>query len=159
MTGNLPLEYQKGKWFFLCVRHSGCTFCREELYNFKAYETEFLKLGYQPVVVHMGEEASGQDLKVKYELMHTHFLSDPKKFWFRLFGLKRGNLNQLFGTKTLKKAFLDSSLLKFGIGRLDGDGFQLGGVAVVEEGQARVLHVAQYAGDLGDFRDLINQLK
>jgi hypothetical protein len=159
MNLELPSQFQNGKWFILCVRHSGCTFCREELFNFNRFESQFLDKGYQPIVVHMGSEESGQDLKRKYGLAHTQFLSDPKKFWFKLFGFKRGNLNQLFGPKNLKKAFLEGSLLKHGIGKLEGDGLQLGGAAVIENGKWRVLHTAQFAGDVGDFPSLLSRLK
>jgi len=158
MSSNLPEEFKTGNWFVLCVRHSGCTFCREELFNFRRFESQFFSKGYQPIVVHMGSKESGERLKAKYELSLTRFVSDSTKFWFKLFGFKRGNLNELFGPKNLKKAFLDGSILKHGIGKLEGDGFQLGGAAVIENGEWRVLHKAQYAGDLGDFEHMLKQL-
>lgn len=157
MKAHLPDPYSLGKWFFLCVRHSGCTFCREELYNFKNYEDAFLSLGFKPVVVHLGSEDSGDNLQKKYELSKTLFISDPKKFWFKLFGFPRGSVNQVLGPKNIKQGLLGGSLFKFGIGKLEGDGFQLGGAALLINGTFQILHKAQYAGDLGDFAELIKK--
>ena len=134
MTSALPAPYQNGNWFFLCVRHSGCTFCREELFNFKNFEKTITALGYQAAVVHMGPESSGDELQKKYELFQTQFISDPKKLWFKRFGLPKGNLRQLFGFGNFKRALLQGSLFKHGVGKLDGDGFQLGGVAKLSDG-------------------------
>lgn len=158
MKAHLPEPYSVGKWFFLCVRHSGCTFCREELYNFKNYEEQFLALGFQPVVIHLGLESSGEVLQKKFELSKTIFLSDPKKFWFKLFGFPRGSFNQVLGPKNIKRGLLDGSLFKFGIGKLEGDGFQLGGAAMSIDNHFEVLHRAQYAGDVGDYPELLKKI-
>lgn len=158
MKAQMPDDYKKGKWFFLCVRHSGCTFCREELFNFKDYEEKVVALGFQPVVVHLGPEASGAELQKKYELSKTKFISDSKKFWFKLFGFPRGSLNQVLGPKNIKQGLLGGSLFKFGIGKLEGDGFQLGGAAQIVDGKFQILHKAEYAGDLGDYSELIEKM-
>lgn len=140
----------RGRWLLLCVRHSGCTFCREELADFYHYEQKFHSLGVKTAVVHMGSNESGEDLKEKYQLHSTIFVSDPQRQLYRLFELPRGTFSQLFGLKNWIRGFKAGILKGHGVGALEGDGMQLGGVVSLIDGEYKVLHRSAYAGDLGD---------
>lgn len=143
-----------GRWLILCVRHSGCTFCREELSNFQSYEKKFHSLGVRTAVVHMGPEDSGKELQKKYNLLATNFISDTEQQLYRLFALKRGTYGEVLGLKSWLRGFKAGILKGHGIGALDGDGLQLGGAIYMKDGDFQILHRSTYAGDIGDFDKL-----
>jgi hypothetical protein len=140
-----------GRWLVICVRHSGCTFCREELTNFYTFESKFHSLGLKTAVIHMGSEESGKEMKDKYKLQSTLFLSDPDQQFYRLFELKRGTWSELLGIKNWLRGFKAGVLKGHGVGPLEGDGRQLGGTIYMADGRFKVLHRSTYAGDIGDF--------
>lgn len=146
------------RWLVLCVRHAGCTFCREELSNFHRFEKKFLSLGLKTAVVHMGSGESGEEMRRKYELTSTLFLSDPEQHMYRLFNFKRGSWSELLGLRNWIPGFKGAVLKRHGVGGLEGDGKQLGGVVYFDRGDFKVLHQAVYAGDVGDFDELLTRL-
>lgn len=143
------------RWLVICVRHSGCTFCREELGNFYNYESKFHSLGLKTAVIHMGSEESGIEMKEKNKLYSTLFMSDPDQQFYRLFELKRGKWSELFGVKNWLRG-LNAGILKgHGVGSLEGDGRQLGGTVYFADGNYKVLHRSKYAGDIADFSKMV----
>jgi hypothetical protein len=157
---NGPLTVlMSGRWLVLCVRHSGCTFCREELANFSSAGKKFHSLGIKTAVVHMSSEEVGREMKETYKLSSTLFISDPEQQLYRLFDLKRGTWSELLGLKNWTKAFKLAIFKGHGVGSLDGDGKQLGGSVFFDHGKFQVLHRATYAGDVGDLETIEQELR
>jgi hypothetical protein len=146
------------RWLVLCVRHSGCTFCREELFNFYQFEQKFIDLGLRTAVIHMGPTDSGLEMKTKYNLQKTLFISDQEQQMYRLFDFKRGTWPQLVGVKNWIRGFSAGILKGHGVGALEGDGKQLGGVVYFNKGDYMILHQSAYAGDVGDFMELLKKV-
>lgn len=117
------------------IRHAGCTFCRETLTLLAARLNEIRGLGLEPVVVHMSSLEEGERLLLSHGLKDTTHISDPGCVLYRHYQLGRGTVSQLFGPAVWWKGFQAAILRGHGVGRLSGDGFQLGGAAIVDQGR------------------------
>lgn len=98
--------------FFL--RHFGCTFCREALSDLSEIKTKINTLGVQLVFVHMVDKETADMHLSFYELNKSVHISDPEKRLYEYFGLKKGNIRQLYGLNVMMRG------LKAGL--LDGHG-------------------------------------
>lgn len=133
------------KVLLIFLRHLGCTYCRKVVSEFSKEfvggETE----GFKPVFIHMAESGRGEQFFTSYDLSGIDHISDPNKVLYQEFSLKRGSLMQLMGPQVLIRGAVD--LLRFGIGKLEGDGFQMHGAFLLEgEGVQKSLipkHVAE----------------
>jgi peroxiredoxin len=148
----------KDKNLLLLVRHRGCTFCRETLQNMSHYLKDIQAKGYQVYVVHMGPEESSHKLARDFNLDQVHMISDPEKEIFKALGARRGSFKEVLGLKVFKKGLLGGSLMKHGVGPLEGDGFQLGGLYRVHNDQVECLHRPEHAGDLEPWDQILQQL-
>lgn len=116
----------------LFLRHSGCTFCREALSDLSAQMDSLRSAGVQPLIVHMGREDEEKSFFESYGLQDVPRVSDPQCRLYRAYELPRGRLTQLFGWQVWKRGFRAALVDRHWIGKLGGDGFQLGGVFLVE---------------------------
>lgn len=119
--------------FVLFLRHSGCTFCREALADLARQRQVLEAREVIPVLVHMGGNRSSGSFFARYGLEDLHRFSDPNCTLYRSYQLGRGRLGQLFGPAVWWRGFKASILAGHGIGKLKGDGFQLGGAFVVRD--------------------------
>ncbi|XZE46869.1 hypothetical protein SH467x_002166 [Pirellulaceae bacterium SH467] len=117
------------------IRHAGCTFCRETLAVLASRLEEIHSLGLVPVVVHMSSLEEGERLLISHGLKDTIHISDPGCVLYRQYQLGRGTVSQLFGPSVWWKGFQAAILRGHGVGKLSGDGFQLGGAAIVDQGR------------------------
>jgi hypothetical protein len=117
----------------LFVRHAGCTFCREALADLAAQRKELESAGLRLAVVHMSPPAKAEALLARYGLDDLDQFSDPDRRMFRAFELQRGTLWQVFGPAVWLRG--PAALLRHGLGRIDGDGFQLAGVFLLRSGR------------------------
>jgi hypothetical protein len=125
---------ERGETLLLLLRHAGCTFCRESLLNLRDAIAQQKLDASQVVCVHMGDEQDGRDLRQRFHLEGVHFLSDSDRELYRVFGLTRGSLQQLFGLPVWLAAFRAMIWRGAGIGWCKGDGFQLGGRVLLKDG-------------------------
>ncbi len=140
-----------GNKLIVLVRHSGCTFCRETLAALAKVQDRIFDAGFAIYVIHMGDEQSAEKMAESYNLSRVKWVSDPEKSYYRHFGFARGGLVQLFGPRVWLRGFVAGVLNGHGVGALEGDGFQLGGVVLVREGESEILHRSKDAADIGDF--------
>jgi peroxiredoxin len=119
----------------LFLRHSGCTFCREALADLQHQRQRIEQSGAIIAVVHMGvENEKTAQFFAAYKLADVNRFSDPEQKLYRAFELKRGNFWQLLGPSVWwrgAKAFFSGH----GIGKLNGDGFQMPGAFIIRDGQ------------------------
>jgi hypothetical protein len=115
------------------IRHAGCTFCREALADLSAERTTIESRGLRLAVVHMSGPQPGAALLARYGLADVDHFSDPDCRLFRAFDLARGTAGQVLGPGIWWRGFV--ALLRHGVGKLEGDGFQLGGAFLVRDGQ------------------------
>jgi len=117
----------------LFIRHVGCTFCREALADLAAQRKELEATGLRLAVVHMSPPANAALLLQRYGLEDLDQFSDPNCRLFRAFELQRGTLWQVLGPAVWRRGLF--ALLRHGIGKPEGDGFQLAGVFVLKDGR------------------------
>lgn len=112
-------------------RHAGCTFCREGLAELARHRAAIESSGVRIVVVHMG----GMDpLFAKFGLTGIERILDSTRQLYGTFGLKRGSWRQLFGWTVLKRGFFGGALMRYGIGRVQGDSTQMPGWFLIQRG-------------------------
>lgn len=132
------------------LRHAGCTFCREALADLGRQRAEIESRGTRIVLVHMSPARDFEDLAAGYGLRGVAHISDPAKSAYQAFGLGRGNLLQLFGPGIWARG-LQATLGGHMVGKLQGDGFQMPGLFVLEDGRITQSYIHRDAGDRPDY--------
>ena len=123
--------------FVVLLRHAGCTFHREALADLKAVEPAIEAAGARLAIVHMGAgENSIENADERYDLGETTHVADPERRVYKELGIPRGRLSQLLGWRELSRGVGACIIERHGVGALKGDGFQLGGLALIDQGQA-----------------------
>ena len=147
---------QREKIFLLFVRHAGCTFCRENLAELKSKLPELRAKNMRPIVVHMSSWADGQAMMNSIGIPEVVHVSDPTSSLYRAYGLERGQLSQLFGPTVWWRGFQAAILKRNGLGTLDGDGFQLGGTFVLQNGKILESYPTKSAADPVPFQCVLH---
>lgn len=118
------------------LRHLGCTFCREALHDVAKKRAEIESNKVRIVLVHMAPtNDDARPLVEKHRLADLPRVSDPYQSLYKAFELERGRFAQLFGLKAFLRG-VPAFLRGHGVGRLVGDGFQMPGVFLVQDGVA-----------------------
>lgn len=131
----------------LFLRHSGCTFCREALADVARQREQLEAGGIVLVLIHMGTDQDAAKQFAAYGLQDVHRISDPECVLYRSYGLQRGRFLQLFGPEVWWPGFRAAILGGHGVGKLGGDGFQLGGVFLVRDD--RVIRAYRHKSSAG----------
>ena len=119
----------------VCLRHAGCTYCREALDDLAKQMSAIRDAHVRPLVVHMGTVEQGEVLVRKYGLDDIDRVSDPERRVYRGLELKLGTLSQLMGLKTFWRALVGGTVFRFGFGRFIGSGLQMPGAFLVRDGR------------------------
>jgi peroxiredoxin len=117
------------------LRHAGCTFCRESLADIAEQRARIEANGCGIVLVHMGENERDADFFEKYGLGDVPRIADRDCRLYRQFGLDMGGLAELLGPRVWFRGFMAAIVNRHGIGRLQGNGFQMPGVYLYHDGQ------------------------
>jgi hypothetical protein len=137
------------------LRHSGCTFCREALADLRRQRKGLDDAGVLPVLVHMGDEASGRAFFAEYGLDDVPRISDPHCQLYRAYGLQRGRIGQLLGPSVWWRGFKAAILAGHAVGPPGGDGFQMPGTFLVREGKIIREYRNETAADRPDYCELV----
>lgn len=135
------------KSIIVALRHQGCTFSRENLEHLNQYIDYYKKSGYRVYLLHMSENQEIQPLVDKYIQSSIELLSDPHREIYQALNLAKANFATAFGLKEFIQG-LKGILKGYGLGPLRGDGFQLGGLFVVEDNQVKQSYPATRASDI-----------
>lgn len=136
------------------LRHSGCTFCKQTLADLAKQQAEIEKAGVGLAVV--GMTASSERLRsfgVQYGLASAAWVADPDRLLYRALELGRGSFLQLFGPRVWFAGAL-AVLRGHGIGKLEGDGFQMPGAFVIHRGRVVRAYRHATAADRPDLKEL-----
>lgn len=113
------------------LRHTGCTFCKQTLSDLARWQGAIAESNLHLAVVAMAPSAADvRALAREYGVTRVHCFADPDRLLYRALELKRGGFLQLFGPRVIL-AGLRAFAQGHGIGKLEGDGFQLSGAFVV----------------------------
>lgn len=144
------------KVMLVFLRHFGCIFCREALMDLGNKKEQFEKEGVKMVFIHMSDPEMAYAYSRKYKLEKESFVSDPSCHYYEHFGLVKGSFNQLFGLKNWMRGF--EATMKgnmIGIKQI-GDGFQMPGIFLLENGVIIDQYIHRFAADKPDYENLIN---
>lgn len=117
----------------VCLRHLGCTFCRESLADLARLRPDIESSGTGLVLVHPADDERAAALFASYGLEDLPRLADPEQVLYQALGLARGSLLQLLGPRVLWRAGA-ATLRGHLLGRKDGDTRQMPGVFLVQDG-------------------------
>jgi len=146
---------QQQPLFVVCLRHGGCTFCREALADIAKIRTQ-IETRARIVLVHMDKEDDATARYfASYGLGDVARVSDPECVLYRAYQLQRGTIGQLFGPSVWWKGFQAAILSRHAIGKLAGDGFQLGGCFLVRNDQIVQAYRNSNAADRPDYCALV----
>ncbi len=138
----------RGPVLLLAVRHAGCTFCRAELADLAAHRTQIEAAGVTPAALTMSAPPAAAALLERYGLGDLPCFSDPDRVLYRALELGRGEAAELFAPKIWATGLAPA--LKYGIGAMDGDGFQMGGAFLLSDAGVIAAHVARGPADAPD---------
>jgi len=135
------------------LRHSGCTFCKQTLSDLARWQASFDKAGVGLAVLGMSPTSEGlRSLGQRYGLTSAAWIADPDRLLYRALELRRGTFLQLFGPRVWIGGLL-AAMQGHGIGKLEGDGFQMPGAFVIHN--ARVVRAYRHttAADRPDLEE------
>lgn len=144
---------KESKVLLIFLRHLGCTFCKKVVSEFSR---EFAKgglEGFKPIFVHMSEQGRGEQFFKSYDLEGIAHISDLDQTLYEEFGLKRGSLVEVIGPKVVISGMKD--LLKFGIGKLEGDGFQMQGAFILKGENIENSYKSKIVSETVDFSSFV----
>jgi len=135
------------------LRHSGCTFCREALSDLRRRREAIESQGVGIALATMSDDASARKIAERYGLGDVPRVSDPDRYLYAAFSLRRGTLLQLFGPRVFLRG-VAATLRGHLVGPLDGDGFQMPGAFLVHDGEIIAAHRHERASDRPDYEQL-----
>ena len=135
------------------LRHFGCTFTRQLLRELDQLSQECETHRAQLVLVHMLQNGQEREYLSAESVMRV---SDPYCELYRAFGLGKGGFLELFGPRVLLHGLL--ALVKgCGVGHLAGDGLQMPGVFLLDDGHVVSQQKARSIAELPDMQKLFGR--
>jgi hypothetical protein len=135
----------------VCLRHFGCTFCREMVDDVLATMPAF---SLDVVFVTTGQVHDAQaffeakrQTQSDYPVNRIHWVSDPLRMLYQVLGLKRGRFSAMFGWDVWARGLKATLAKGYGVGILQGDGFQQAGAFVLMNEQVKARWMASKASD------------
>lgn len=135
------------------LRHFGCTFTRQILRGLQDLEQQAKCNESRLILVHMLR--SGEEINYLGDNSSVARIADPRCELYRSFGLGKGGFLELFGPQVWWRGAI-SVFKGCGVGHLAGDGLQMPGAFVFQNGKIICSQPAHSAADLPDLTALFN---
>ncbi len=136
------------------LRHAGCTFCREALTDLAQQQPELARSDRALAVVGLSRESAAlQKAGEDRGLRDARYFADPDRLLYRALELHRGTFLQLFGPRVWMRGAA-AMLRGHGVGKPEGDGFQMPGAFVIHRGRVLAAYRHADAADRPDYKDL-----
>lgn len=139
------------------LRHFGCMFCREALADIARTRKQIEGLGTRIVFVHLSDSETAERFFTRFELPDSVYIGDPECKYYAAFGLVKGNMTQLFGLHSWIRGFQAGIISGHGIATPIGDGFQMPGVFIIQNGVIRDAFIHKLSSDRPDYLHLVEQ--
>jgi len=124
-----------GSTLTVLLRHSGCTFCKQTIADLARWRPALERSNIQLAVVGMTDSTESlRAIGHLHNLSNTHWFADPQRLLYRALNLRRGSFLQLFGPIVWFRGCL-AALQGHGVGKLEGDGFQMPGAFIIHNGR------------------------
>jgi len=151
---NLRTITDERQTLVVLLRHSGCTFCKQTLADLAHWQASFDKAGMSLAVVGMSPTSEGlRALGQRYGVTSAAWIADPDRLLYRALELRRGTFLQLLGPRVWVGGLL-AALRGHGVGKLEGDGFQMPGAFVIHNGRVVRAYRHTTAADRPDLKEL-----
>lgn len=119
------------------------------------HHEEFTAKGARVVVIGMGATETAKRFKEEYELPFT-VLVDKRRESYRMLGLKRGSISDVMGPRVWLRGA--KNILRHGQGIPKEDPYQLGGTAIVQDGDVKLIHRSGTSSDNLPIDELLEAL-
>lgn len=156
-TGDNLYDYTQGQATLLVfLRHFGCVFCKEAMRDLAEKREDIEKLGGEIVFVHMASNEIADKYFNEFNLAGVKHISDPEKFYYQAFGLRKGSFTQLYGLSTWFRGFApENKNNKLEISKSLGDATQMPGIFHILDGKILESYIHKLASDKPDYLHLI----
>lgn len=148
---------RRGPVLLICLRHSGCTFCRAMMARVRSGLRELTGRGYTIVLVVPHDSRRDERVRMRYGVNELPLIVDPDRVLYRALGLRRGTLAQLIGPRQWWSTIRYAIFGGHGVGLVSGDPFQLHGVFLIRDGQLVKAERSRHASDLFDLVNFCNE--
>jgi peroxiredoxin len=136
------------------LRHFGCSFCREALNEISKMYDDVLADGTKIVFVHMTDFATAKPYFEKYNIRDAIQISDVDCKFYTAFGLVKARGKQLLGLTSFVRGFQSTVLQGHGGWTALGDGFQMPGVFLIQDGEVKSSFIHQEPSDRPNYDEL-----
>jgi peroxiredoxin len=137
------------------LRHFGCTFCKEALFNIEKNRAQIEQQGTKIILVNMQTEDKSTQVLEKYNLQDIEFIADQESLLYKAFKLKRGSITQLFGLKVwLRGMYLWFTKGAFVTSPEGADVYQMPGAFLIYKGAVVKQFIHQSAADNPSYLEL-----
>ncbi len=118
-------------------RHFGCVFCRQALDDVSLIRKELIARAIRPVLIHLGTPERARPYFDFYNLKDVDRVSDPEARIHKepMFGLPRTHPLSHFFTPEVWTGWLPGPLLRYKIGRIQEDAYQMPGLFYLRDSQ------------------------
>lgn len=137
------------------LRHFGCMFCREALSDIAKKRALIEEMGTKIIFVHLSDDATAEKFFKKYKLLPATYIGDPECRYYAAFGLTKGNFTQLFGLRSWVRGFQTVIVKQHGMAPPIGDGFQMPGVFIIQDGDIQEAFIHKLSSDRPDYEKLV----
>lgn len=152
---HLLAESQGKPVMLVFLRHFGCMFCREALSDISKRRSAIEEMGTKIIFVHLSDEETAKIFFKKYKLNSVPRISDPDCRYYAEFGLTKGNFTQLFGLRAWMRGFQTAIVKQHGMAPPIGDGFQMPGVFIIQDGEIQEAFIHKLSSDRPDYEKLV----
>lgn len=152
----LSLTY-KSPVMLVFLRHFGCVFCKEALYDISQKRKSIEAGGIKIVFVHMADDETATEYFIQFNLNGATYVCDPMQRYYRAFGLQRGSFNQLYGLQTWIRGYKvkHDHGFELELAKRLGDSTQMPGVFVLQDGLIKDKFVHRLASERPDYEQLV----
>jgi AhpC/TSA antioxidant enzyme len=139
------------------LRHFGCSFCRKAISDVADLGPDLTARGVRPVFVHLGTCEIAKAHFDFYKIPDVERIHDPEAqmYQHRAFGLGRRNPWLSLVTPAVWVGWLKGSIVKHGIGKIQGDGHQMPGIFLLQDAKIERRFVHRNISDEPPYRKLI----
>jgi hypothetical protein len=135
-SGRTLLELvDAGPVLLVFLRHFGCSFCRQAIDDVSKVQGALVERGVRTVFVHLGVPERAKPYFDYYGLSDVERISNPDGSFYRnpVFELGRVSLARIMFTPAVWKGWLQSAMIRHGIGLIREDASQMPGVFFLRE--------------------------
>lgn len=145
---------RKQDLLIVCLRHAGCTYCREALADLAQQRAAIREAGVRPIVVHMGTIEQGARMLQRYGCEVIDQVSDPTRRVYRALQLRLATFTELLGLRTFWRALVGGVVFRYGFGPFAGNGLQMPGAFIIRDSKIVKQFRHQSPADRPDYVDL-----